>query len=185
MKRRLLPVLLLLLFASGCASSPQDGYTQDAQRLLSEGRAAEAARLTAAAASHEPGSATLAYNHLYALYQGEEYELAATGAADAFARFPAHLELLRLRARALTKAGLEQEAEAAWLQLFALDPGDQALMARVMEDAFQHDQHSLAERLALKLLASRTWEQQALSILSALHPDRWYEAALSYITDRD
>jgi len=186
MRNRLLPLLLLsLLLATSCASTRQDQIIRDADRLLSEGRAVEAARLYAEAVAKRPQSATLSYNHLYARYLAGEWEEAAAGAQAAFARFPYHLEFLRLKARALLKAGDEEQSRAVWNEIFALDPANHELKAQVMEDAYRGGQLTLAEDLAKELTRLPSHEKAALTILAALHPGSWWEAALAYLTYQD
>ncbi len=186
MRSRLLPLLLLfLLLAAGCASTQQERSILAADRLLAAGEAGEAARLYAAEVAKRPKDAKLAYNHLYALYLAGEYEKTADGADAAFARFPSRLEFLRIKARALSKGGHTAHSEDVWRELFALDPGDHALKARVMEEAYQSGQLTFAEALATELLPVPSYEKRALTLLSAMNAGSWYEAALSYLTNQD
>ena len=186
MKRYLLlPLLLLMLLASGCASTQQGQAIQRADRLLAEGNALEASRLYATAAAKHPKDAKLSYNHLYALFLAEEYEAAATGGEAAFARFPSNLEFLRIQARALSQGGERARSEEVRRTLFALDRGDHSLKAQVMEEAYRGGQIAFAEELAKELVSVPSQEQQALTLLSALHEGSWYEAALAYLTHQD
>ncbi len=186
MKKCLLPLLLLLmLLASGCASTQQDKTIQRADRLLADGDAHEAARLYAHEAAKHPKNAKLAYNHLYALYLAGEYGQAADGAEAAFTRFPFKLEFLRIQARALSQGGETARGEDVWRKLFSLDPGDHALKAQVMEEAYQGGRLAFAEELAKELVSVPSQEKQALTLLSTLYEGSWYEAALTYLTRQD
>ena len=104
MKRYLLPpLLLLMLLASGCASTQQGQAIQRADRLLAEGNALEASRLYATAAAKHPKDAKLSYNHLYALFWPRS-EAAATGGRPP-SPASSNLEFLRIQARASHRVG--------------------------------------------------------------------------------
>lgn len=184
-KRVVLAVGVSLLLLVGCASSQSAEAARTAQRLMDEGRPYDAASFWALASKSAPSNANLRYNHLYALYLAREYERVLEGADPAFERFPARLEFLRLKARALSKSGRHDEAVTTYRTLMELNPGDRAFLARVMEEAYASDLAPLAEEVATLLLYERSYEIPALKVLSALHPDLWYGAALTYLTHQD
>lgn len=186
MRRLFLAVgLSLLLLSVSCTSQRSVEMARTAQGLLAEGKGLEAAHYYEAAAHASPSDAHLRYNHLYALHAAGEYEQVLDSVDDAIERFPARLEFLRLKARTLSLMGRADEAAEVYRALLALNPGDTAYLALVMDEAVSNGMDTLAEEVALHLLWEPAYEKRALTVLDARSPGSWYGEALVYLTRQD
>ena len=185
--KRLLPILLILLISllllgscsSMAAKREKSLILQDeALTLLDAQEYGQAVPLLEEAVRLAPKESEGQYNLVLALLADEQYEKAILQCDASFSLFPAHLEFLLAKAYAYREMGELDTAFTLYREILALDRGNFALHATLMELALERGQNAFAEETALYLLSVHKEEARALQALATLEgEDSWYAAA--------
>lgn len=191
--KRLIPVLLLslisLLLLGSCSTMAAKREKSlvlqaEALKLLDAQEFGQAVSLMEEAVRLAPKESDGQYNLVLALLADEQFEKAITQCDASFSLFPAHLEFLLAKAYAYREMGDPDTAFMLYAEILALDRGNFALHATLMELALEMEYTTFAKETALYLLSVHTEEARALQALATVEGDEsWYALAASLMKE--
>lgn len=183
MKNLLLAVLISSLLLVSCQSYQARRLAEQGYQQLQNQHFEASSNLFAQAGSKDAKNHTYRYNYLLSLFLEGKYTEVIARSEQAFETFPFNLSFLLLKAQAYAEKQEYKEALATYDRFFTLDPASYETQALVMEQALLWKEYETAKRLALGLLNQKSYEKQALSVLTEISgEDSWYALALAYIT---
>ena len=188
MKQYILTLILTMTLLSSCATNAAqtDREFIALQELgvlyLDTAQYEEAISTFDKAITLKSQNSEVLYNKVLALLANKDFPKAQETAKLGFSRFPANLEFLMAKAWAEIQLNQNNEALATYLGIIALDPGNAARRALIMEFALEKGFVSEAKEQALFLLSVHKEEARAFSVLAALEGDEsWYALAKEFM----
>ena len=188
--KRLIPILFLaLVLLSSCTTMAARkekslGLQAEALLLLQAKEYEQAVALLEEAFKLAPKESEGRYNLVLALLANKQADDAITLSEASFALFPAHLEFLLAKAYALREKGELESAFAVYEKILALDRGNFALHANLMELALEKGQTAFSQKTALYLLSVHKEEARAFKALATMEgKDSWYAVAASLMKE--